>query len=99
MPEYQGRKYHFTESRTERFFFTKDFPHQWTTGPGVFHFDPQTYEDIRTLERAKELSEQYFVGGYGEDRCVTTYGVEYGVFPGLPVWDDEEPEENADSSN
>lgn len=87
MPVYQGRSYRM-EKRNERFFYTKSYPHHWSGGPTVIHSN-EKFDDINSLEEAKALAEQFAVDSYNEDRCVTTYGVEYGEFYDRPVWDDD----------
>lgn len=88
MPEYMGRKFHM-EKRTERFFYTKHYPHRWSSGSAIIRSNDK-FGDIQSLEEAKELAEKHAVESPNEDRCVTTYGVEYGEFFDRPVWDDEE---------
>lgn len=76
--ESNERNNEMAETPKEEFFYTTDYPHQWTSGADVRTLNPDNgYRPIETLEEAKELAEKYKVGGYGERRCVTTYGVRY----------------------
>lgn len=61
---------------TPRYFYTKHYPHRWSSGPS-FHTYNNDYEDIKSLEEAKALAEQHKVASHGDDRCLTTYGVYY----------------------
>jgi hypothetical protein len=68
-----------SETPVEEFFYTTDYPHQWSSGPQIHTLNPDTnfMTRIASLEEAKALAEKNAVGGYGERRCVTTYGVRY----------------------
>lgn len=58
-----------------KFFYTKDYPHRWTSGP-FFTTLGDTYDEIKSLEEAKGLAEKEKSGKIGtEDYCVTRYGV------------------------
>lgn len=61
---------------SERYFYTKHYPNRWTSGPEIGRFNSNMVP-IKSLEEARKLAEKYAVGGYGENRCVTTYGIEY----------------------
>lgn len=64
----------------EVYFYTTHHPSQWSSGPSMSTLNPDKgFCHIESLEEAKELAEKYAVGGYGESRCVTTYGVQYAV--------------------
>lgn len=64
----------------EEYFYTTEHPHEWGSGPTMSTLNPDRgYERIESLEEAKGLAEKMAVGGYGERRCVTTYGVQYRV--------------------
>lgn len=76
--ESNEKKSNVTETPKEEFFYTTEYPHQWSSGPQVFTLNPNKagYPPIESLEEAKELAEKFKVGGYNESRCVTTYGVQ-----------------------
>jgi hypothetical protein len=61
----------------ERYFYTEYYPYRWTSGAGIYRLDPDTHDDITSLERAKEIAESRRVISTGDGRRVTTYGVEY----------------------
>lgn len=62
------------------YFYTTNHPHQWSSGPSMSTLNPTNgFAQIQSLEEAKALAEKFRVGGYSEDRCVTTYGVQYTV--------------------
>lgn len=60
-----------------QFFYTKNYPYRWGNGPQVYSLNPETWDQIASLEEAKELAEKFQVVSDGEDACVTTYGVHY----------------------
>lgn len=71
---------------TKRYFYTTETPNkfQYRSGPLIEYYDPYTthFELIPTLERAKELAEDFRHGNPEEkDYVKTTYGVmeEYEV--------------------
>lgn len=67
-----------TEGLEAEFFYTTNYPHRWSSGPSVHTRDMETgFEPIESLERARELAEKAAVRGWGEDRCETTFGVQY----------------------
>lgn len=69
-----------SENPKAEYFYTTDNPHQWSSGPTMSTLNPDKgYVKIESLEEAKELAEKFKVGGYGDRRCVTTYGVQYRV--------------------
>lgn len=74
--ESNENKKEVTETPKEEFFYTTEYPHEWSSGPRVSTLNPNTLAPIASLEEAKELAEKFAVGGYGESRCVTTYGVQ-----------------------
>lgn len=63
----------------EKFFFTRNYPHRWTSGPDVsmYNDDLNGLKFIQSLEEAKELAEKYHVGGSTKDTCHTRYGIIY----------------------
>lgn len=62
------------------YFFTTYYPHRWTSGESICVFDPQNkWRPIDSIERAKEIAEEHRVDSYGENRCITTYGVRYSM--------------------
>lgn len=73
--ESNERKNKMTETPKEEFFYTTEYPHQWSSGPQVSTLNPdRDFRPIESLEEAKALAEKFKVGGYNESRCVTTYG-------------------------
>lgn len=75
--ESNERNNEMTETPKEEFFYTTDYPHQWSSGPRICTLNPDRgFRPIESLEEAKELAEKFKVGGWGESRCVTTYGVQ-----------------------
>ncbi|KAB0871153.1 hypothetical protein FZI19_20910 [Cronobacter muytjensii] len=60
-----------------QFFYTKNYPYRWSSGPQLHALNPETWDAIASLEEAKELAEKFQVLSDGEDACVTTYGVHY----------------------
>lgn len=62
----------------EYFFYTRDTPHRWSSGPSIVTFEDDG-SPIASLERAKELAQEKTRGKWGdEDFVKTTYGVYYG---------------------
>jgi hypothetical protein len=67
-----------------KFFYTKDYPHQWTSGRDYYFRD---YENepwgmpLESLDDAKRCAEQGRVKATNKRRCDTTYGemIEYKV--------------------
>lgn len=68
-----------SEHGKEKFFYTVNYPHRWSSGPDMRTYKDGGWEQIESLEEARELAEKYSVHSWGDDRCVTTYGVAYGV--------------------
>lgn len=65
---------------TEKFFFTENTPYQWSSGPNLYYFNPETWEEIASLEEAKQLAIANQKGDPGRDDFVrTTYGIEYSL--------------------
>jgi hypothetical protein len=74
------KKTQLNENPEAQFFYTTHNVHQWTSGPTLTTLNPDKgFARIESLEEAKELAEKFAVGGYGDNRCVTTYGVQYRV--------------------
>jgi hypothetical protein len=68
------------EDPKPQYFYTTNHPHKWNTGPSMSTVNPDNdFMPIESLEEAKELAEKFKVGGWNEDRCVTTYGIQYKV--------------------
>lgn len=69
---------------TTVFFYTREYPHQWTSGPLEITLNKENdWRPIASLEEAKALAEKDATHGiYDESRCVTTYGIKtvYKVF-------------------
>lgn len=65
------------EQEIPEFFFTMTYPHRWSGGPDMLSLDPDTWRPIESLEEAKAIAKAKRVGGYGDDRCETSYGVRY----------------------
>ena len=62
----------------ERYFYTTDTPHQWSSGPFMAFLKPGTFEEIFSLEEAREIAESLRKGRSGqEDYVRTSYGVLY----------------------
>jgi hypothetical protein len=69
-----------SENPQAEYFYTTNHPHQWSSGPTMSTLNPdKEFARIESLEEAKVLAEKFKVGGYNENRCVTTYGVQYRV--------------------
>jgi len=67
-----------TEGLEAEFFYTTHYPHRWSSGPSIHTLDTEAgFERIESLERARELAEKAAVNSYGDDRCVTSFGVKY----------------------
>jgi hypothetical protein len=60
----------------ERYFYTKHYPHRWTSGPDIYHSNGD-WKPIVSLDEARELALKHRHLSYHENRCTTTYGVEY----------------------
>lgn len=60
-----------------KYFYTTNYPHRWGSGPVMNEWNPDTHDYLQNLEEAKAAAEAKAVGGHGEDRCDTTYGVVY----------------------
>lgn len=64
----------------ERYFYTVETPHKWSSGPRLVTYDLDRGEYIVSLERAKELAIQNRKGKWGQEDFVdTSYGVMYSV--------------------
>lgn len=69
-----------SETPEPEFFYTTHHPHQWSSGPSISNLNPDKgFAKIESLEEAKALAEKFAVGGWGDSRCVTTYGIKYRV--------------------
>jgi len=63
------------------YFFTTNYPYRWGNGPTVTNLNTETWEPIASLEEAKELAAKKRVISDGEDRCDTTFGMQYKLLP------------------
>lgn len=72
-----------------RYFYTKDSPHEWSSGPQMLYGDPENeYKWIESLDRARELALAARRGKPGyKGYVITTYGASYPV-PDLDVSDE-----------
>lgn len=72
---------------TEKFFYTTDTPHQWSSGPSVhtMWFDEdKKMHTLTSIDEAREAARRARKGKWGEEKYVkTTYGVTFEE-----EWDD-----------
>ena len=59
-----------------KFFYTKNHPFQWSSGPNIIHYNDDG-ELIASLEEAKALAHAYRNETMRDDHVDTTFGVEY----------------------
>lgn len=59
-----------------KFFYTKNHPHQWNSGPNIIHYNDDG-ELIASLEEARELAHAYRNKTMQDDHVDTSFGVEY----------------------
>lgn len=65
------------EREIPEFFFTMKYPHKWGGSTEILSLNPDTWEPFSSLEEVKAMAKVKRVGGYGDDRCETSYGVRY----------------------
>lgn len=63
------------------YFFTTNYPYRWGSGPIVTNLNTETWEPFASLEEAKKFAEAKRVVSDGEDRCDTTFGMQYKLVP------------------
>lgn len=63
------------------YFFTTNYPYRWGNGPIVTTLNTETWEPISSLDEAKEMAAKKRVISDGEDRCDTTFGMQYKLLP------------------
>ena len=59
-----------------RYFYTKHYPFQWSSGPSIIHYNDDG-ELIASLEEARELAHAYRNKTMQDDHVDTSFGVEY----------------------
>jgi hypothetical protein len=63
---------------TPKYFYTKDTPFQWSSGPTMLTLNPDNdFRPIESLSEARYLAEKYKVDSMGKDCVRTTYGTYY----------------------
>lgn len=63
-------------TETTEFFYILHTPHTWSSGPKTFTLDPETFEPIESLERAREVAQTKAKGKRGDwDHVDVSWGV------------------------
>jgi hypothetical protein len=66
-----------TAKYVPQYFYTTHYPYRWSSGPTIHPLNPETWDNIASLEEAEKLALKHRVQSDGDDACVTTYGVQY----------------------